>query len=203
MLINPNAANQKNLLQNVATDPFDRPIPGQSLTGEPDKWAWEKPVQMTNVDEALLYVMDKLENSPETQKKYDKIIMLGMPIESITNTIALGGFIEGLWSVDVLELLKPPLMASLMLYAEEKQLPFIPFNNDKPADYNPAIDEMTDYDFFETMAENNPDASDKIQKALQESARNVVKEENKRTEMADSFLVISPPINEEGENINE
>ena len=56
---------------------------------------------------------------------------------------------------------------------------------------------------FEAMAENNPDASDKIQKALQESARNVVKEENKRTEMADSFLVISPPINEEGGNINE
>jgi len=203
MLINPNASNQKDLLQNVATDPFDRPVPGQSLTGEPNKWAWEKPPQMTSVDEALVYVMDKLKNSPGTQKKYDKIIMLGMPIESITNTIALGGFIEGLWSVDVAELVKPPLMASLMLYAEEKELPFVPFNNDKPADYNAAIDGMTDYDFFETMAENNPDASNRIQKALEESAMNLIKEENKQAEMADSFLVISSPLNEEGENINE
>ena len=148
MLINPNARHKNTALQNVATDPFDRPVPGQSLTGEPNKWAWEKPPQMTNVDEALVFVMDKLQNSPETQKNYDKIITMGMPIESITNTIALGGFIEGLWSVDVLELLKPPLMASLMLYAEEKQLPFVPFNNDKPADYNPVLDEMDDFEFL-------------------------------------------------------
>ena len=191
MLINPNARYKDTALKNVATDPFDRPVPGQSLTGEPNKWAWEKPPQMTNVDEALIFVMDKLQNSPQTQKNYDKIITMGMPIESITNTIALGGFIEGLWSVDVLELLKPPLMASLMLYAEEKQLPFVPFNNDKPADYNPVLDEMDDYDFFATMAENNPDASSKLKVALDESATQAMKEENKMTDMKNSFLVVS------------
>jgi hypothetical protein len=191
MLINPNARHKNTALQNVATDPFDRPVPGQSLTGEPNKWAWEKPPQITNVDEALVFVMDKLQNSPQTQKNYDKIITMGMPIESITNTIALGGFIEGLWSVDVLELLKPPLMASLMLYTEEKQLPFVPFNNDKPADYNPVLDEMDDYDFFATMAENNPDASSKLKVALDEAALASVKEKNKMEDMKNSFLVVS------------
>ena len=191
MLINPNARYKDTALKNVSTDPFDRPVPGQSLTGEPNKWAWEKPPQMTNVDEALIFVMDKLQNSPQTQKNYDKIITMGMPIESITNTIALGGFIEGLWSVDVLELLKPPLMASLMLYAEEKQLPFVPFNNDKPADYNPVLDEMDDYDFFATMAENNPNANSKLKVALEESATQAMKEENKMADMKNSFLVVS------------
>ena len=166
-------------------------MPGQSLTGEPNKWAWEKPPQMTNVDEALVFVMEKIQNSPPTQKNYDKIITMGMPIESITNTIALGGFIEGLWSVDVLELLKPPLMASLMLFAEEKQLPFVPFNNDKPADYNPVLDEMDDYDFFATMAEHNPDANSKLKVALEESATQAMKEENKMADMKNSFLVVS------------
>ena len=191
MLINPNARYKDTALKNVSTDPFDRPVPGQSLTGEPNKWAWEKPPQMTNVDEALVFVMEKIQNSPPTQKNYDKIITMGMPIESITNTIALGGFIEGLWSVDVLELLKPPLMASLMLYAEEKQLPFVPFNNDKPADYNPLLDEMDDYDFFATMAENNPDANSKLKVALEESATQAMKEENKMADMKNSFLVVS------------
>lgn len=191
MLINPNARYKDTALKNVSTDPFDRPVPGQSLTGEPNKWAWEKPPQMTNVDEALVFVMEKIQNSPPTQKNYDKIITMGMPIESITNTIALGGFIEGLWSVDVLELLKPPLMASLMLYAEEKQLPFVPFNNDKPADYNPVLDEMDDYDFFATMAENNPDANSKLKVALEESATQAMKEENKMADMKNSFLVVS------------
>lgn len=191
MLINPNARHKDTALKNVATDPFDRPVPGQSLTGEPNKWAWEKPVQMTNVDEALVFVMEKIQNSPQTQKKYDKIITMGMPIESITNTIALGGFIEGLWSVDVSELLKPPLMASLMLYSEEKQLPFVPFNNNKPADYNPVLDEMDDYDFFATMAENNPNANSKLKVALEESATQAMKEENKMADMKNSFLVVS------------
>ena len=191
MLINPNARYKDTALKNVSTDPFDRPVPGQSLTGEPNKWAWEKPPQMTNVDEALVFVMEKIQNSPPTQKNYDKIITMGMPIESITNTIALGGFIEGLWCVDVLELLKPPLMASLMLYAEEKQLPFVPFNNDKPADYNPVLDEMDDYDFFATMAENNPDANSKLKVALEESATQAMKEENKMADMKNSFLVVS------------
>jgi hypothetical protein len=189
MLINPNARHKNTALQNVATDPFDRPVPGQSLTGEPNKWAWEKPPQITNVDEALVFVMDKLQNSPQTQKNYDKIITMGMPIESITNTIALGGFIEGLWSVDVLELLKPPLMASLMLYAEEKQLPFVPFNNDKPADYNPVLDEMDDFEFFSTMEENNKEAHDVVVNALNESVDRIIKKE-----IANSFLVVSPEV---------
>jgi hypothetical protein len=138
--------------------------------------------------------MDKLQNSPQTQKNYDKIITMGMPIESITNTIALGGFIEGLWSVDVLELLKPPLMASLMLYAEEKQLPFVPFNNDKPADYNPVLDEMDDFEFFSTMEENNKEAHDVVVNALNESVDRIIKKENMEDEIANSFLVVSPEV---------
>jgi hypothetical protein len=119
---------------------------------------------------------------------------MGMHIESITNTIALGGFIEGLWSVDVLELLKPPLMASLMLYAEEKQLPFVPFNNDKPADYNPVLDEMDDFEFFSTMEENNKEAHDVVVNALNESVDRIIKKENMEDEIANSFLVVSPEV---------
>ena len=136
---------------------------------------WCVVCQEVGSDEFAVFTDADTFNIYMDEKNYDKIITMGMPIESITNTIALGGFIEGLWSVDVLELLKPPLMASLMLYAEEKQLPFVPFNNDKPADYNPVLDEMDDYDFFATMAENNPDANSKLKVALEESAPQAMK----------------------------
>ena len=34
-------------------DPFDAPTPGQSLTDTPNKWQWEKPAEITDVNEAF------------------------------------------------------------------------------------------------------------------------------------------------------
>ena len=133
MFLNPNAQNVNRQLEGMSTDPFDVPIPGQSLTSSPKDMAWESPPAMSGVDEALFFITDKIQNNPALQKNYDKIISLGMPIESITNTITFGGFIEGLWSADVAELLKPPVMALMLSYADENELPYVAFNNNNSA----------------------------------------------------------------------
>ena len=43
--------------------PFQRPIPGQSLTNDPDtSYAWESPPEYVTVEDGIEYFMDKLLN---------------------------------------------------------------------------------------------------------------------------------------------
>ena len=185
-------------LEGLSADPFDRPIPGQSLTSTPKAWPWENPPEFTDVDEAFMYIIEKIQGNPGVQKGYDKIITMGMPIESICNTITFGGFVEGLWTVDIAELLKPPVMAFLMLYSQEKGLPFVPFNNDDPSDKT-SIDNMSSYDFFDTMKENNPEAHSQIGQAMQIVADEYTSKNEEIKNMQGSFLVDMP----EGDINNE
>ena len=157
MLLNPNAVGREKggKLENVVSDPFVMPVPGQSLTDTPGKWPWDGPPEITNVDDALTTVLLQLEQNPKVQKSYDQLITLGMPIESIVNTISFGGFVNGLWSVDIGELLKQTLQAALMLYADEKQLPFVISNNQGHMN-STELDDLSDFEILETMKENNP-----------------------------------------------
>ena len=191
MLLNPKALGKEQQLGGISNDPFDRPIPGQSLTGAPDTYPWEKPAQYTTVDEALAFIIEKLQSNPRTQKSYDQVIMMGMPIESITNTIAFGGFVEGLWSADIAELLKPPVMGFLMLYAQERDLSFVPYNNDKSS-LKTSSDDMSAFDTFATTKENNPAAYTRISTALKEAGRQKIEQQVKDAELQDSFLVQGP-----------
>ena len=197
MLLNPSVQGDQKL-EGLSAAPFDRPIPGQSLTSTPKAWPWENPPEFTDVDEAFMYIIEKIQGNPGVQKGYDKIITMGMPIESICNTITFGGFVEGLWTVDIAELLKPPVMAFLMLYSQEKGLPFVPFNNDDPSDKT-SIDNMSSYDFFDTMKENNPEAHSQIGQAMQIVADEYTSKNEEIKNMQGSFLVDMP----EGDINNE
>jgi len=195
MLLNPNAVGKDQQLEGISTDVFDQPIPGQSLTGAPNSYAWEKPAKFTTIDDSLSYIMDKLKNNPRTQKSYDEVITMGMPIESIVNTITFGGFIEGLWSVDVAELLKPPLMGFLMLYADDKDLPFVAFNNNESS-LKTAADDMDNFDFMAAVKENNPTAHSNLEVALQEAGKNNLQKMIEQEDRQNSFLVEGPQIEE-------
>jgi|TARA_R110000796_G_scaffold211548_2_gene327686 hypothetical protein len=192
MLTNPNALGVEDSLKNANTDPLDRPIPGQSLTGDMGRYAWEKPAEFTDVNEAFEVVVNSIKANKRTQKGYDEVITLGMPLESITNTITFGGFVEGKWSVDVAEMLKPPIMAFLMLYSEEKGLPFIPFNNDSSTLETP-VDKMDNFDFLSTMAENNPKAHTMLKTSMSEASDELIRKQADSSLLEDSFLQVESP----------
>lgn len=90
-------------------NPFDAPIPGQSLTNEPGNAAWEHPAQFADVDSAMEFVMKKLTNENMNQQI---LLMLKnkIPVEAITRLIVFGGFVEGKWTVDVATLITPLVM---------------------------------------------------------------------------------------------
>ena len=194
MLLNPNVQGDEGV-EKLSADSFDRPIPGQSLTGTPKSHPWETPPEITDVDDAFMFIIDKVKGSPKVQKGYDKVITMGMPLESICNTITFGGFVEGMWTVDIAELLKPPVLAFLMLYYEEKGLPYIPYNNDDSSDKT-NLDDMSPYDFFETMKENNPEAHGQIGQAMEAVVEEYESKNRKIESMKNSFLVDMPMVEE-------
>ena len=59
MLLNPSVQGDQKL-EGLSADPFDRPIPGQSLTSTPKAWPWENPPEFTDVDEAFMYIIEKI-----------------------------------------------------------------------------------------------------------------------------------------------
>ena len=111
MLLNPKRINSKEGFGSrdlESVDPFDAPVPGQSLTEEPGKRPWDTPPTITDVDDAFEYVIAKIEDNVELADDLDKFLMSGTPVESIVNTIAFTGFAEGMWSPDIAEMLKFP-----------------------------------------------------------------------------------------------
>ena len=87
-------------------NPFDAPIPGQSLTKEPGNASWEHPPKMAKMEEAMGYIWDKL-SEEKNFKRTVALLRSGMPIEALVKVITFSGFLEGRWSVDVAKMLEP------------------------------------------------------------------------------------------------
>tara|TARA_R110000824_G_C14955086_1_gene651385 strand:- start:96 stop:737 length:642 start_codon:yes stop_codon:yes gene_type:complete len=161
MLLNPKKTQQSGGSHNVEDiDPFDAPVPGQSLTDEPGKWPWDKPPIMSDPDDAVEYVVQKIEDNQDTKDDIDKFLMAGTPVESIVNTIAFTGFAEGMWNPDIAEIIKFPLSAYFATRAIDQGYPLVMFNNDNPDE------DVTDAQVIDTLRENNPQALETVQQLI-------------------------------------
>ena len=200
MLLNPKKVQNQNDISvgaMEAQDPFDHPIPGQSLTDEPGKWAFEKPPEFTDVDDAVDYVVEQISENPEAIEKFEKLMITGMPIESIVNTISFSGFSEGKWTPDIAELIKPPLSAFFVILAQEENIPAIMFNSSDS-------EILPDDQVMASMREGNPEAFEALQqKAMMDSMPPPPMSERSFMEMEEGGLPMeeeSLPV--ENENID-
>lgn len=122
-----------------------RPIPGQSLTSNPNNPApYEKPPEFTSINEASEYLFEKFideEIYPEIMGVLDQ----GVPIMDVVQTTLFAGFTEGKWNPDLLMLLIEPTAYMLLGLAESADIdPVIyrdqvedEFDEDFDADLNP------------------------------------------------------------------
>ena len=147
-------------------DQLDAPIPGQSFTDEPGKWAWERPARFSNVDECFNYVVNQIEGSQQGQEAFTKLMLSGIPLEQIVNTITFGGFTEGYWTVDVAELLKLPVLAYLIDMAMKDDLPVKVFRDASVKRYT-AEGGMDSQTLLQLMRENNPKAFDNVMEGIE------------------------------------
>ena len=90
-------------------NPFDTPVPGQSLTDTPGNYPWEHPPQYTDPEEILDGLYDKITNGEFTEQL---IAMLdaGVPVEAVVRVMVFSGFMQGKFTPDVGFMLVEPLM---------------------------------------------------------------------------------------------
>jgi hypothetical protein len=91
-------------MQEPEYDEFNSPIPGQSLTDEPGKWAWEQPPRYSKVEDVADVLMERLFEKENT-KQILTMLDSGIPVEGVAKTILFTGFAEGEYSPDVMILL--------------------------------------------------------------------------------------------------
>ena len=142
-----------------AIDRVNAPPPGHSLTSEPQKWAWEKPAEYSDPEEAMEWVVGRIEQ-PEVEENFLRLMLGGVPIEAITNTITFTGFTEGYWSPDMSEILKMPIAMHFIGLALENNIPATIFNKDP----NLAKEEgrIPEGKVMAIMEQNRPDMYEKI-----------------------------------------
>ena len=96
-----------------------RPIPGQSLTSNPDEpRPFEGQPEFTNFKEALDYTAAEL----LLEENYTPMVLAmgdGIPVTDLAMQIGYVGFREGKWNPDLMMMLIEPLMYLLMALAEK------------------------------------------------------------------------------------
>jgi len=142
-----------------AIDRFNAPPPGHSLTSEPQKWAWEKPAEYTVPEEAMEWVVSRVEHLV-LFFFFLRLMLSGVPIEAITNTITFTGFTESYWSPDMSELLKMPIAMHFMGLALENGIPATIFNKDPELAKEEGM--IPEEKVMSIMEENRPDMYEKI-----------------------------------------
>lgn len=101
-----------------------KPIPGQSLTANPDEpRPFEGPPDFTNFKEALDYTASEL----LLEENYTPLVLAiadGVPITDLVMQIGYVGFREGKWNPDLMMMLMEPLMYLLMALAEKADIKY-------------------------------------------------------------------------------
>ena len=104
---------------------FERPIPGQSLTQDPDSpLPYEKPPQYTDRNDALEYFFAKFVDE-DNYPKIMELIAIPFPIMDIVKIYLTEAFEEGVINPDMVMLLAEPLAYMLMALAERADIDFI------------------------------------------------------------------------------
>jgi hypothetical protein len=107
---------------NAVRAKMGRPIPGQSLTNDPENPApFEKAPEMTNVHEASMYLWDFV-TEEETYAALMTAIDNEVPVMHIVQTILFNEFQQGKWNPDLMLMLAEPLAYMLIALAERLDL---------------------------------------------------------------------------------
>jgi len=149
-----------------AKDPFAVAPPGHSLTEDNSKWAWGRPPQITDPEEALDGAIKALQR-PKLRDEMFKLLYTGVAIEVLVEGYVMQSFQEGKFTPDVGLLIRPPLGMYLAHMAEEAGIPYRLFENDDAGKEN----EMDDKTFFTMMRDNNPRMFEFIRENVNESIR--------------------------------
>jgi len=109
---------------------FERRIPGQSLTNDPENpKAFEKPPQYTDRTEVLENYFEML-TEEETYTSVLDSLEEGIPVMDIVKVLLFQGFQDGLFNPDMMILIAEPLAYMIAALAERADVDFVIMNDD-------------------------------------------------------------------------
>ena len=108
----------ENQFDKVGVNPFNAPIPGESLTVAPDSThSWERPPQYTNDEDALEALYFEL-TELDTLKQLINIIDDGIPLDEIAQVVLYKGYSEGKYNPDLMLMMIEPTIYLLIAIAD-------------------------------------------------------------------------------------
>jgi hypothetical protein len=149
-----------------AKDPFAVAPPGHSLTQDNSRWAWGKPPQIVDPEQALEVAIASLQK-PKVRDEMFKLLYTGVSVEVMVEGYVLQAFHDGKFMPDVGMLIQPPLGMYIAHMAEEAGIPYRLFENEDAGTEG----QMDDQTFFSMMKENNPRMFEFIRENVNESIR--------------------------------
>ena len=94
------------------------PTPGESLTVESGAYPYENPPLLDSTSEGMKYIMDQYYNN-NIEEEILKLIIAGVNIEYLADIIVKSAFMNGIFTVDVAEILKPALLLHMLADARD------------------------------------------------------------------------------------
>lgn len=182
-----------------------RPIPGQSLTSDPNNPApYEKPPEFTTINEASEYLFAKFideEVYPELMGVLDQ----GVPIMDVVQTTLFTGFTEGKWNPDLLMLMVEPTAYMLLGLAESSDIdPVIyrdqqedEFDEDFDADLNPQQEQYKKLAASLDMGKIDKVLPQEIVEQIEETPTASLMQAPEQPAVEAESLLAPPPVEEE------
>ena len=119
---------------------FGRPIPGNSLTThKPGDRPWERPPEMSTVEDTLRYYF-KMLNNPDVIDDLMTLLDMGVPIRPIVQSIYTSGVMNGMHSLDVGLIIEDTMSEFLATVAKSYDIDFT-FTEEDPANSKEAKNE--------------------------------------------------------------
>jgi len=110
------------------------PIPGQSLTDEPQNFAWERPPEIVDPNDAIRFHMERLSEKPVAESVMF-LMELGYPVDVLTRSILTASVAEGVHSIDVSLIASPVIEEELSYMARTAGIEYKKtFGNDQTED---------------------------------------------------------------------
>ena len=103
---------------------LDAPVPGEGLTHELGDRPWQKPAQLTNVDEVMPFYREKILDE-EFIPQLLQVIEMGIPLTTIANAMQSAAVMEGVHSIDVGVLMLPIVVEMLKFVAESNKVEYV------------------------------------------------------------------------------
>jgi hypothetical protein len=120
------------MLNDKPSPMLDAPIPGQGMTAPLGGRPWQQPPRYSTPEKAFSFYINRISGDKEVEKLLD-LIELGVPVDTLVDSLQLGGIMEGLHSVDTGILIAPALMETINQIGLKAGLePVMPKEEDDP-----------------------------------------------------------------------